>query len=155
MMSEQVQLGQVRTVPDSEVEVPEKKKARLDTQEDVVMVSETVQGPSQDNNVAQSRMKSGLGPKKSKRKSKNKKPDLPEPCSPEDVLWHEIKSVLGANVVQKAIEDGVEFDSPFAFHQEVEVLVKSLSPGGEFCCFLLEVVSEFDVQSFVPLQVMQ
>ncbi|KAF9441678.1 S-adenosyl-L-methionine-dependent methyltransferase [Macrolepiota fuliginosa MF-IS2] len=111
-MSDHVLAGQVRTVPDSEVEVPAGKKARLD----VGMASAA---------------KTKKEPKNSKRKSKHKKADLPEPCSPDDVLWHEIKSVLGADVVGKVIEGGVEYDSPFTFHQEVEVLVKSLSPGGD------------------------
>lgn len=127
-MADQIQAGQVRTVPDSEVEVPEGKKARLDVQEDVIMASAAVSPPST-TSAAQQKLKPE--PKKSKRKSKHKKPDLPEPCSPEDVLWHEIKSVLGSDAVEKAIEEGVEYDSPFAFHQEIEVLVKSLSPGGE------------------------
>lgn len=130
-MSELAQAGQVRTVPDSEVEIPEAKKVRLDNRDDVVMASASLSTPAV---IVNSTLKKKERKKPSKRKSKHKKSDLPEPCSPEDVLWHEIKSVLGVGAVERAIEEGVEFDSPFTFHQEVDVIVKSLSPGGEFVC---------------------
>jgi tRNA (uracil-5-)-methyltransferase len=126
-MSAQSQASRVRVAPDSDAELPESKKARL--------ASGTVPTIVQDNVSPQARAKSELRSKTSKRKSKHKKPDLPEVCSPEDVLWHEIKSVLGPSAIEKAVEGGTEYDSPFAFHQEVEVVVKSLSPSGELNCF--------------------
>lgn len=125
-MSAEPQASRVRVAPDSDVELARSKKPRL--------ASDTTAEKVQDYTSPQTRPKSELQSKKSKRKSKNKKFALPEACSPEDVLWHEIKSVLGPSAVEKAIEEGVEYESPFAFHEEVEVVVKSLSPSGEFSC---------------------
>jgi hypothetical protein len=68
--------------------------------------------------------------KKSVKKRKNRKLAMPEPYSHDDVLWHDIMAVLGKDVVSKAIEDGVEFDSPHKFHDEVELTVAALTSHG-------------------------
>ena len=124
-MSEQNQASQIRYAPTSEVEAQVSKKPRLEIQGCASFT------PS--SSVFETDMKQQIkvDPKKSRQKHKQRKINLPDPCSPEDVLWQEIKYVLGAEVVEKAIEGGVEFDSPFSPQEEVEVLVKSLSPGGE------------------------
>jgi tRNA (uracil-5-)-methyltransferase len=122
-MSAQPQASRVRAAPDSGVELPEAKKARLASGTPPTIVQDDVSAPAQAEGVQL--------PKRSKRKHKHARPDLPEPCSAEDVLWHEIKAVLGPSAIEKATEEGAEFDSPFAFLQEVEVVVKSLSPSGE------------------------
>ncbi|EKM75220.1 hypothetical protein AGABI1DRAFT_64825 [Agaricus bisporus var. burnettii JB137-S8] len=129
-MSAEPQASRVRVAPDSDVELARSKKPRL--------ASDTTAEKVQDYTSPQTRPKSELQSKKSKRKSKNKKFALPEACSPEDVLWHEIKSVLGPSVVGKAIEEGVEYESPFSFHEEVEVVVKSLSPSGDAVAVAVE-----------------
>ncbi|KXN80741.1 tRNA (uracil(54)-C(5))-methyltransferase [Leucoagaricus sp. SymC.cos] len=121
----------MRHAPDTDVEIPESKKPRIEESKDAATrTSPTSKATSSMKNADLKPINAKTAPK-SKRKLKRKKPDLPEPCSPEDVLWREIKSVLGAYVVEKAIEDGVEFDSPFSLQQEVEVVVKSLSPSGD------------------------
>ncbi|KAJ3566703.1 hypothetical protein NP233_g6830 [Leucocoprinus birnbaumii] len=130
-MSDNGHVGHVRTAPDSELEAPESKKPRLEARGNgsVTLSKE----PNQENMTTRpSKEKNQPEPKKSKRRSKYKKPTLPEPYSPEDVLWREIKSVLGAGVVETAIEEGIEFESPFSPQEEVEVVVKALSPGGEY-----------------------
>lgn len=127
-MSGLAQAGQVRPMPDSEVEVPEAKKVRLDIRDDVATASATPSTSAAPINPTEKKREH----KKSKRKNKQKKPELAEPGSPEDLLWHEIKSVLGVDAVERATQEGVEYDSPFSFHQEVEVVVESLSPSGKF-----------------------
>ncbi|KAF8061735.1 S-adenosyl-L-methionine-dependent methyltransferase [Lyophyllum atratum] len=62
---------------------------------------------------------------------REKKTDLPELCSTEDVLWRDVIAVLGQDVVDKALEEGTEFDSPFEFHQEVELEISSICSSGE------------------------
>ncbi|KAF5346081.1 hypothetical protein D9756_010839 [Leucocoprinus leucothites] len=129
-MSAHGQAGQVRTAPDSEVELPESKKPRVEIEEGDSIMSSTIQRNNKVHMQATDQ-RPKVEPKKSRRKSKLKKIELPEPCSPEDVLWQEIKLVLGADVVEKAIEEGVQLESPFSPQEEVEVVVKSLSPGGD------------------------
>lgn len=72
-----------------------------------------------------------LEPKKpNKRSNRRKKHALPEPYSTEDVLWHDIVSVLGKETIDKALEDGDEWESPFEFKQELEVEAVEISSGG-------------------------
>jgi len=125
IMSGKNRACRARDAPANEVEVQVSKKPRLEIQESAPFTSSYSAGET---GVKQ---QSRADPKWSKRKPKHKKINLPEPCSPEDVLWEEIKYVLGAETVEKAIEGGVEFDSPFSPQEEVEVIVKSLSAGGE------------------------
>ncbi|KAJ7189864.1 hypothetical protein GGX14DRAFT_607794 [Mycena pura] len=49
---------------------------------------------------------------------------LPEPCSPDDVLWREINDVLGEAYVNNSLSDKTDRQSPFEYHQELEVLVQ-------------------------------
>jgi len=67
------------------------------------------------------------------KKERKRKATFPEPCSSEDVLWQDIISALGKEVVDQAIEDGVELQSPFKYH---EVEVKTISSNGQraTCC---------------------
>ncbi|KAJ4474161.1 S-adenosyl-L-methionine-dependent methyltransferase [Lentinula lateritia] len=62
---------------------------------------------------------------------KKQRGHVPEVCSPEDVRWTDIVSLLGQDVVDKAAEDGSEFNSPFLFKSEVELEVKAISSNGE------------------------
>jgi len=59
---------------------------------------------------------------------------FPEPCSSEDFLY--IISALGGEVVDQVIEDGVELHSPFKYHEEAVVEVKTISSNGQraTCC---------------------
>lgn len=61
---------------------------------------------------------------------KKQRGHVPEVCSPEDVRWTDIVSLLGQDVVDKAAEDGSEFNSPFLFKSEVELEVKAISSNG-------------------------
>ena len=128
-------LGQVRALSDSEQELPASKRPRIEpivdfssanymkaltpTKAPTVVVSETNKpGPKKD------------GKKKQSKRQKRKGHNLPEPCSPEDVLWKDIVLVLGQDVVDEAVEAGSDTESPFAVHDEVEVEVKMLGSNG-------------------------
>ncbi|KAG6836070.1 hypothetical protein H0H93_011787, partial [Arthromyces matolae] len=105
-MAKSPKVGQVHALPATELELPLGKKPRL----------------------------AGKGghKKQSKRaKKRHDKTALPEHCSAEDVLWRDVISVLGKDVVDKSLEDGTEFDSPFEFRQEVELEVVAVCSNGE------------------------
>ena len=69
--------------------------------------------------------------RKEARKAKKKGHHIPpEPYSTEDVLWRDVVTVLGQDVVDTAINEGTEWDSPFEFREEVELMVHSLSSNG-------------------------
>ncbi|CAK5282001.1 unnamed protein product [Mycena citricolor] len=74
------------------------------------------------------------GPKKTgptrTQKRKAQHGALPEFCSHDDVLWREIKEVLGAEYVDGCVEAGTGRDSPLAYHAEVDVEVKAISSTG-------------------------
>ncbi|KAJ7099227.1 S-adenosyl-L-methionine-dependent methyltransferase [Mycena belliarum] len=55
---------------------------------------------------------------------------LPEACSPDDVLWREINDVLGEDYVNAALADGTDRQSPFEYHQELEMQVVALCSTG-------------------------
>ncbi|KAJ3773514.1 tRNA methyltransferase [Lentinula raphanica] len=62
---------------------------------------------------------------------KKQRGHVPEACTTEDVRWKDIVSLLGQDVVDKAVEDGTEFDSPFEFRSEVELVVQASTSNGE------------------------
>ncbi len=66
-------------------------------------------------------------PKRSKREKKH---TLPEFGSSEDVISREVVGLLGNQVVARAEADGVEWESPFGFREEVELTVSSISSSG-------------------------
>lgn len=103
-MAESPKTGQVHSLPQGELELPSAKKPKI-----VGAKSES----------------------KRARKRRMKRTDLPELCSTEDVLWRDVIGVLGQDAVDKAIEEGTEFESPFEFHQEVEVEVASICSNGK------------------------
>ncbi|KAJ7146892.1 tRNA methyltransferase [Mycena epipterygia] len=70
-------------------------------------------------------------PKQSKSQKRRQKHDaLPEPCSSDDVLWREINDVLGEEYVNAALADGTDRQSPFEYHQELEMQVVALCSTG-------------------------
>ncbi|KAJ7660000.1 S-adenosyl-L-methionine-dependent methyltransferase [Mycena rosella] len=70
-------------------------------------------------------------PKQSKsQKRRQQYSALPEPCSADDVLWREINDVLGADYVKTALAEGTDRQSPFEYHQELEMRVVALCSSG-------------------------
>jgi len=101
-MAESPKTGQVHIITEGELEVPPGKRPKV--------INKTHAKRTQ--------------------KRRDKVKNLPEPCSPEDVLWHDVVALLGQDVVDKALEEKSDFNSPFAYHQEVELEVSSLLPSG-------------------------
>lgn len=54
-----------------------------------------------------------------------------EPYSHDDVLWHDVRALLGADTVHRAEQDTVDWDAPFHFREEIEVVVDRLSSNGD------------------------
>jgi hypothetical protein len=99
--------GEVRALPESELIQPPGKKPRLN---------------------------GGMSQKKESKRAKRhrqKESGVPEPFSVADVLWRDIIAVVGQDVLDKASEDETDFDSPFEYHQEVELEVASLCSSGK------------------------
>jgi hypothetical protein len=72
-------------------------------------------------------------PKKKGRRAKQHAP--PEHCSAEDVVARDVAALLGQAAVDSAIEEGSEWDAPFARDaqaekEEVEVEIAALSSNG-------------------------
>lgn len=66
------------------------------------------------------------------KRSKRRKYTPPDFGSPEDVISREVVGLLGNEIVARAEADGVEWESPFGFREEVELTVSSISSSGMF-----------------------
>ncbi|KAJ7189114.1 tRNA methyltransferase [Mycena filopes] len=68
---------------------------------------------------------------KSKRQSrKDAYNALPEACSGEDILWREINLILGKEYCEQALREETDRQSPFEYHQELELEVVAISSTG-------------------------
>lgn len=74
----------------------------------------------------------GTGSTAPKRRKKRKHTP-PEPGSSEDVISREVAGLLGSEIVAQAEVDGLDWDSPFGFREQVELTVSSISSSGESC----------------------
>jgi len=63
-------------------------------------------------------------------KKKKKKQLPPELYSHDDVLWRDVRDLLGAGVTDGIIEDRKEWESPFQYGEELEVQVSTISSTG-------------------------
>lgn len=70
-------------------------------------------------------------PKQSKKGKKNKRPPLPEPCSPEDVNLRDVYSILGSEVVERATNSGAEYAAPIALCAEIELTILDITSHGK------------------------
>jgi len=64
------------------------------------------------------------------RRSKKKKKTQVESGSSEDVIAKDVIALLGKEIVEKAEANGIEWESPFGFREEVELTVSSISSSG-------------------------
>ncbi|PPQ67010.1 hypothetical protein CVT24_011304 [Panaeolus cyanescens] len=127
---------------DNDAEVPALKKPRLEKENvqsesmdvestgtpEVVIGLEGMEGGSKskgNTNTANGKQNS-----QKKRDKKKKEPPLPEPCSPGDVLYQEIRELLGPDVVDAVTARGEAFKSPFEKGEEVEVDIEFIGSGG-------------------------
>lgn len=142
-------IPQTRSLADSEVEGPVLKKQRIEVEKAEVSMEEVVDEPAhseqpeikETTSVALADVESGTGQipsaLKPKKRKKRKDPPLPEPCSAADVLYQEIRELLGGDVVDSVAEAGGAFQSPFSYQEEVTVKIESLGSGGAlfFCIY--------------------
>ena len=77
-------------------------------------------------------LKTGTGSTVPKRRKKRKHTP-PEPGSSEDVISREVVGLLGNELVTQAEADGLDWESPFGFREEVELTVSSISSSGTSC----------------------
>jgi tRNA (uracil-5-)-methyltransferase len=54
----------------------------------------------------------------------------PEEGTPDDVLWHEIKEILGESVVDDAVLRKVDLDAPLKFGDVLDLDVVAMSSNG-------------------------
>ena len=120
---------QIRPLTEGGREIPVSKKARFNggetmEPEDDVMKDESVViqegGPTR-----------GVSTKRPQKRKKRKDPPLPEACSPADVLYKEIRKLLGEDVVDGVTESGKAFSSPCPHGEELEVKIEMIGSGGE------------------------
>jgi hypothetical protein len=67
------------------------------------------------------------------KRGKKKKHAPVESGSSEDVIFRDVVALLGKELLAKAEADGMEWESPFGFREEVELTVSSISSSGMSC----------------------
>jgi len=118
----------------SEVLTSVEKKPRLDAQ---VERSEEQATASTSTATTTTKQKPANGEKQSKKKASRKKKQKhlpPEPYSHDDVLWRDVRDLLGSEVADGIIEEGKEWESPFQYGEELEVEVSAISSTGTYLC---------------------
>jgi hypothetical protein len=65
-----------------------------------------------------------------KRKRKQRKQPVPDPGTPEDVIWQELVTLLGASVAEEAIQNETEWSAPVPLWEEVQLDIVKLSSTG-------------------------
>ena len=111
--------GQVRPPPDTEGEplYPGKRPR--------VVKEKSASGSSQ---------KTTKFAKKNAKRLKKQREHQPDLCSPQDVQWKDIVNLLGEDVVNDAVKENREFQSPFEFLEVVELEVKAMCSNGASYC---------------------
>ncbi|KAI0056764.1 S-adenosyl-L-methionine-dependent methyltransferase [Artomyces pyxidatus] len=66
-----------------------------------------------------------------RQKKKKQKHVVPESGTSEDVIFQEVITLLGKEVVEQTIADGMEWTAPFELREEVELTISSMSSSGE------------------------
>jgi len=124
-----------QTRPLSEVEVDPteiltsvEKKPRLDIETE----RSEEQAIASTSTVKQKPANAGKQPRQKVSKKKKNKQLPPELYSHEDVLWRDVRDLLGVGVADGIIEEGKEWESPFQYGEEVEVEVLTISSTGTF-----------------------
>lgn len=111
----------------SQVLTSAEKKTRLEVEagppEEQVVASTS-------SRAATKKKSGGARPKGKVSKKKRYKYMLPGPYSPEDVLWRDVRNLLGGGVADGIIEEGNEWKSPFQPGGEVQVEVSAISSAG-------------------------
>lgn len=126
-------------MPELGVEGPAFKKQRLEPNDESdtrpLLLGEKAIQIEVEKEISQPDASSSVGggnsiSKAKKSKKKRKDPPLPEPCSAADVLYQEIRTLLGEGVVDRITEDGGAFKSPYSYGEEIVVKVEVFGSGG-------------------------
>ena len=125
-------LPQTRVLPDSEVDEPAHKKPRLDDDygKEANVVDSDMGDPIA--STSQPTINNGSEKRSKKKNKKRREVPLPELCSAGDVLYKEIRSMLGGDVVDAVTSEGGAFKSPYSRGDEVEVTIDRITAGGKF-----------------------
>lgn len=126
-------LSQTRVLSDSEVDEPAHKKMRLDDGMEA-SIDSTMEDPIA--STSQSTKSNGFEKKLKKKNKKRREPPLPELCSAADVLYQEIRSILGGGIVDAVTSEGGAFKSPYSRGDEVEVTIDRMTAGGKLKSFI-------------------
>ena len=118
-----------RVLSESEIDEPAHKKPRLDDHGKEDNVDSAMEDPiASTSQPIKNNGSAKLGKKKNK---KRKEVPLPELCSAADVLYQEIRLILGGDVVDTVTSEGGAFKSPYLRGDEVEVTIDRMSAGGK------------------------
>lgn len=124
---------QTRPLPEvdpSQILTSAEKKQRLEVE---VGPSEEQAVASTSARPATTKQKQANGETRSKKKASKKKKHKhlpPEPYSHDDVLWRDVRDLLGADVAGRIIKEGNEWESPFQSGEEIQVEVSVISSTG-------------------------
>ena len=122
--------AQTRVLSDPEVDEPAHKKPRLDDHGKGDNIDSSMENPIA--STSQPTKNNGAEKRVKKKNRKRKEVPLPELCSAADVLYQEIRLILGGDVVDAVTSEGGAFKSPYLRGDEVEVTIDRMSAGGKF-----------------------
>lgn len=128
----------------SDVDEPARKRLRLDDDDDADIDNEM---EDQIASTSQPTKNTGLQRRIKKKSKKKREPPFPELCSAADVLYQEIRSILGEDVVDGITSEGGAFKSPYSRGDEMEVTIDRISAGGKFMFCLGE---ELGLNMYAP-----
>jgi tRNA (uracil-5-)-methyltransferase len=140
---------QIHPFADAGSGIPVNKKARLD-EGDTASQMEMENDAMVDEGVVMQEdgSKQGVSTKKTqtnaKKKKKKKDPPLPEPYSPADILYREIRMLLGGDVVDDVTKSGKAFSSPYLRGETLDVKVEMLGAGGKSVTVIATSFVEFN-----------
>ena len=129
-------LPQTRVLSESEVDEPAHKKPRLDGYGEEANTDSVMGDPIA--STSQPAKNNGLEKKSNKKNKKRREPPLPESCSAADVLYQEIRLILGGDVVDAVTSEGGAFKSPYSPGDEVDVTIDRMTAGGKLKFYLCE-----------------
>ncbi|CAE6438212.1 unnamed protein product [Rhizoctonia solani] len=117
-------MSSVRELSSPIASPPPTKRAKLDVHvtEESTDVRHIVEAPTETQRDEHKAKK----PKKSRVKRQNI-----EPYSHEDVLWHDVKTILGSEVVEAATAQNKDWESPLPFGTELELTASELTSTGD------------------------
>lgn len=121
-------IPQIRVLLGSEADEPAHKKLRLDDH-DHEDIDRAMEEPMA--STSQSTTNNSSEKKSKKKNKKRREPPLPELCSATDVLYQEIRLMLGEDVVDRVTSEGGAFKSPYSRGDEIEVNIDRMSAGGK------------------------